>query len=108
MNEACTNLVDMFESVGFAWMRFSRCKNGMVVFNLRIFGSKIEDNIKIYISDHYVKNGCIQNLEGVPHNIGLESGEHKPLEANKTPIDSHVSSSDLMTFGIQTIEDLLS
>lgn len=108
MNVACTDLVDMFENAGFAWMRFSRSKNGMVVFNLRILGSKFEDSIKVYISDHYIKNGRIRNLEGVPHNIGLESGDLKPNEIKKVQTDHNVSSSELMSFGIKTIEDLLS
>jgi len=108
MHEACTNLLDMFENAGFAWMRFGRVKKGIVVFNLRMFGSKLEDNIKTYISDHYVKNGNIQNLEGVPHNLGLENGVYESIKIQKKKIiNIPVESSDLSLLGIQTLDDIL-
>ena len=107
--EACTNLLDMFENTGFAWMRFGRVKKEMAVFNLRVFGSKREDNIKIYISDYYIKNGDIQNLEGVPHKIGLENGIYESIQLQKKEIiNIPVELKDLNLLGIQSLEDISS
>jgi hypothetical protein len=109
MYEACTNLLDMFEDAGFAWMRFVRSKKGVTVFSLRMFGSKLEDNIKLYISDHYIKNGDIQNLEGVPHKLGLENGVYERIQIQKKEIiNIPVESKDLSLLGIQSLEDILS
>ena len=108
MREACTNLLDTFESTGFAWMRFARSKKGIAVFNLRMFGSKLEDSIKIYFSDEHIKNGSIQNLEGVPHKLGLENGVYESIQIQKKEIiNIPVESKDLNLLGIQTLEDIL-
>ena len=108
MFEACTNMIDMFENAGFAWMRFDRVKKGIVVFNLRILGSKLEDSIKFYISDSYITNGDISNLEGVPHRLGLENGVYESIQVQKKEIiNIPVESKDLSILGIQTLEDIL-
>jgi hypothetical protein len=108
MYEACTNMIDMFENAGFAWMRFDRVKKGIVVFNLRMLGSKLEDSIKFYISDSHITNGDISNLEGVPHRLGLESGIYESVQVQKKEIiNIPVESKDLSILGIQTLEDIL-
>lgn len=105
--EKCTNMIDLFESSGFAWMRFAGVNNktGTIRFQIRVWGSKLEDHIKLYVNkDLY---GHIKNLEGVPHNLGLESGNFSQDITTKEKIEIDVSQEDLTSLGIQTLEDLI-
>ena len=61
-----------FDQKGFAWMRFSSASIDHISFNLRHKGSKLEDSIVFNASYDNMKE--IENLEGVPHKLGLESG----------------------------------
>jgi len=103
-----SNMLDLFENAGIAWMRFSGVNNKSkhIRFQLRIWGSKLEENIKIYV--HACDYSFIENLEGVPHNLGLESGNFILDETNKKEkIDIAISSDELNNLGIQTLEDIL-
>lgn len=104
----CSRMIDLFEDTGIAWMRFAGVNNKSKVirFQLRVWGSKLEDHIKLRISnDDYTH---ISNLEGVPHNLNLESGNFLEDEIlKKEIINIPVSSEDLKTLGIQTLEDIL-
>ncbi len=104
----CTSMIDLFENTGIAWMRFAGVNNKSKVirFQLRIWGSKLEDHIKIRIdSNDY---SYISNLEGVPHNLNLESGNFLEDEiVKKEIINIPVSNKDLKNLGIQTLEDIL-
>lgn len=68
-----SDLVDLFEQAGFIWMRFSGASSNHVSFNLRHKGSKLENSIVYNVSYDVLDN--IENLEGVPHKLGLESGD---------------------------------
>ena len=108
--ERCSNMLDLFKDTGISWVRFAGVNNKTksLRFQIRIWGSKLEDHIKIYLNEDIYKKGCISNLEGVPHNLGLESGnfsEEKIIPKEKINIE--VSSEELQSFGIQTLEDLL-
>jgi hypothetical protein len=105
--EEHTNMIDMFENEGFAWMRFGSISKQKVVFHLRTKGSKLDYHIKVYIDSADVLNGKISNLDGVPHKIGLEPGIFEDLKLKKELIDIPVSKEDLRNLGIQTIEDLI-
>ena len=104
----CSSMIDLFENSGIAWMRFAGVNNKLNVirFQLRVWGSKLEDHIKIRIdSDDYK---YITNLEGVPHNLNLESGNFLDDEiVKKEIVNIPVSSSDLKELGIQSLEDIL-
>lgn len=101
----CIDLYDLFEQTGFAWMRYSSCKDSSMVFDLRFNGSKLEDKVKCYIP---LALSCyIKNLDGVPHKLGLESGIFEANKKVKDPGDTEVSREDLLSFGIQSIEDLI-
>ena len=104
----CSSMIDLFENTGIAWMRFAGVNNKSKVirFQLRIWGSKLEEHIKIRIdSNDY---SYISNLEGVPHNLNLESGNFLEDEIEKKEIiNIPVSSKDLRDLGIQTLEDIL-
>jgi len=105
--EKCTNMIDLFESSGFAWMRFAGVNNktDTIRFQIRVWGSKLEDHIKLYVNKDLYDH--IKNLEGVPHNLGLESGNFSQDIVNKEKIEIDVSQEDLTSLGIQTLEDLI-
>ncbi len=104
----CTNLLDIFEEAGFAWMRFGSISKNKIRFHLRIKGSKLEDHIKIYIDSSYIFTGEIKNLEGVPHKLNLESGNFEEECIVKKVIEKPVSKEELHSVGIKTLEDILS
>ena len=108
MYEKCSGMIDLFENTGIAWMRFAGVNNksNVIRFQLRIWGSKLEDHIKIRIdSDHYK---YISNLEGVPHSLNLESGNflNDQIE-RKEIVNIPVSNSELKELGIQSLEDVI-
>ena len=100
------DLLDLFEQTGFAWMRYSSARKGQMIFDLRFRGSKVEDCVKCYIPSALINH--IENLEGVPHKLGLESGDFREeVSKKKIVIDQHVTVEELSTFGIQSIESML-
>ena len=101
-----TNLLDTFEAAGFAWMRFGSVSKNSLRFHLRTKGSKLENHIKLYIDPVYMFTGRIENLEGVPHKLGLEPGVFEESIV-KEKIDIEVSKEELSNFGIQKLEDLI-
>lgn len=104
----CSSMLDLFEDTGIAWMRFAGVNNKSktIRFQLRVWGSKLEDHIKLRISNNDYAH--ISNLEGVPHNLNLESGNFLEDEIlKKEIINIPVSSEDLKDLGIQTLEDIL-
>lgn len=106
--EECSNMLDLFESSGFAWVRFVSSSKGFSSFQIRTKGSKLEEHIKVKIDNIHIVNGNIQNLEGVPHKLNLESGNFLTDSIyKKEKIDIDVSSKDLESFGIQTLENIL-
>ncbi len=107
MFKECTNMIDLFENAGFAWIRFISSSKGFSKFQIRIEGSKLEDHIKVRIDNMHLLNNNVVNLEGVPHNLGLESGDFKSEKSSKEVIDIPVSSGELNSVGIMSIEDLL-
>lgn len=105
--EECTNLLDVFENSGFAWMRFGSVSNNKVTFHLRVKGSKSEERINLIVCASEIFNGNIENLDGVPHRLGLEPGVFINKKINNTLNDNKiVSKEELNDFGIQLIEDL--
>jgi hypothetical protein len=104
----CTNLLDTFESAGFAWMRFDSVSKSNLRFKLRTKGSKLEHHIKFYTDSCYINRGYIKNLEGVPHRLGLESGNFEEENVVKEVIEKPVSKEELHSVGIKTLEDILS
>lgn len=104
----CSSMIDLFEDTGIAWMRFAGVNNKSkaIRFQLRIWGSKLEDHIKIRIDNSQYSH--ISNLEGVPHNLNLESGNFLEDQIEKKEIiNIPVSNEDLKELGIQTLEDML-
>ena len=102
-----SNMLDLFESSGIAWVRFGSSSKGYTKFHLRLWGSKLDKHIKIYIDNHYVNDKFIQNLEGVPHNLGLESGLLRNDISIKEKIEKEVSKDELDMLGIISIDDIL-
>ena len=106
--EECSNMLDLFESSGFAWIRFISSSKGFSKFQIRTKGSKLEDHIKVKIDNVHIMNGNVQNLEGVPHKLNLECGNFLNNKINKREkIDIVVNSEELDYFGIQTLENIL-
>lgn len=103
----CSNMIDIFESAGFAWMRFSSSSKGFSKFQIRTKGSKLEDHIKVRIDNINLLNNNVVNLEGVPHNLGLETGIFENNKSIKEIIDIPVNDEDLDAIGIIKLEDLL-
>jgi len=102
-----SNMLDLFESSGIAWIRFGSSSKGYTKFHLRLWGSKLDKHIKIYIDNHYVNDKFIQNLEGVPHNLGLESGLLRNDISIKEKVEKVVSKDELDMLGIISIDDIL-
>ena len=102
-----SNMLDLFESAGIAWIRFGSSSKGYTKFHLRLWGSKLDKHIKIYIDNYYVNDRFIQNLEGVPHNIGLESGLASNDIFIKQKVEKEVAKDELDMFGIISIDDIL-
>lgn len=105
MFKDCTNLLDLFENANIAWMRFYSTTKNIVTFHLHIGGSQTQNFIKFRIDKDELK--YLDNLEGVPHNLGLESGNFNNDFACKEKILGNVSKEELENLGIQTLEDLL-
>ena len=105
--EECSNLLDIFIDKGFAWMRFGSVSNNKIKFHLRTKGSKSEHHIKVYVNPADLLNGNITNLEGVPHNLGLEPGifEEK-IEKKKFEVKEYIPLSE-KSDNILSLEDLL-
>ena len=55
----------------------------------------------------HLLNDNVANLEGVPHNLNLESGIFESEKSFKEIIDIPVDSEELSSIGILKIEDLL-
>lgn len=102
-----SNLLDIFESAGFAWMRFSSAYKNKIRFQLRTKGSKLEHHINFSIENFHLFNGNITNLEDVPHRIGLEPGVFKVDQHKPQKTEEFVSKDELRNFGIQTLEEVL-
>jgi hypothetical protein len=103
-----SNMLDLFKSSGIAWLRFGSSSKGNTKFHLRLWGSKLDEHIKIYVDNHYLNDKFIQNLEGVPHKLGLEEGSFaEETLTKKEIINVPVSKEELNSFGIQTLEDVL-
>ena len=102
-----TNLIDLFETNKLAWMRFSRANKEQVTFSLRYNGSKSEECILFFVNYSDIK--LLENLEGVPHHLGLEVGTFNAIEVSvkKDALEEDITSSELNLFGIQTLEDIL-
>ena len=105
MFKSCTNLLDLFENSNLAWMRFYSATKNTITFHLHIGGSQTQKFIKLRIDKDYLK--YIDNLEGVPHKLGLESGKFNDEFLQKEKIEGTVSKEELNSLGIQTLEDLL-
>tara|TARA_S200000501_G_C20776018_1_gene722718 strand:+ start:672 stop:1316 length:645 start_codon:yes stop_codon:yes gene_type:complete len=106
--EECSNMIDLFESTGFAWIRFISSSKGFSKFQIRTKGSKLESHIKVRIDNIHIVNGNIQNLEGVPHKLNLECGNFFINKINKKEkIDIVINPEELDCFGIQTLENIL-
>ena len=105
-----SNMLDLFESTGIAWMRFAGINNksGHIRFQIRLWGSKLDNHVKVYIDKDYYTKGFVENLEGVPHNLNLECGNFSEVEFKKKTItEIDINPEELNAFGIQTIEDLI-
>lgn len=103
-----TNILDLYNNAGFAWMRFGSSSKGKTTFHLRHMGSKLEDHIKVKIDDHLVNDQYLENLQGVPHNLNLEEGFYsKDNYQKKSFDDNEVSKEELGAFNITSIEDIL-
>lgn len=100
-----TDLFDQFETAGFAWLRYSGTNKTHINLHARYNGSKNEDHYKVQIPIALVNQ--IQNLEGVPHKLGLETGDKQEEVSSKDIIDIPVSKEELVSFGIQTLSDVL-
>jgi hypothetical protein len=103
-NKVGEDLLDMFETAGFAWLRFSNTNKNFIKLHARYNGSKNEDHIKVNIPTALCN--YVENLDGVPHKIGIESGTRDKVELKEID-DTPVTKEELSSFGIQTLEDLL-
>lgn len=92
-----TNLIDLFTEAGFAWLRFSGSNFNNASFDLRYNGSKLEDSVMFRVDYNNIEE--VKNLEGVPHHLGLETGDftvkyikNESLNGDHTSINSNIIS----------------
>lgn len=105
-NNDVTDLIDLFETNKIVWMRYNNSNRANVVFNLRYKGSKLEDSIHYNVAYHELEE--IQNLEGVPHRLGLESGNFSEDKISIKRIDTlEEESTSTFNLNIININDLL-
>lgn len=103
-----SNMIDLFESSGIAWIRFGSSSKGYTNFHIRLWGSKLDRHIKVYLDNYFIDNKFLQNLEGVPHRLGLESGYlNNNNNTIKEKVIKKVSKDDLEKLGIISINDIL-
>jgi hypothetical protein len=103
-----SNMIDLFESSGIAWIRFGSSSKGYTNFHIRLWGSKLDRHIKVYLDNYFIDNKFLQNLEGVPHRLGLESGYlNNNNNSIKEKVIKKVSKDDLEKLGIISINDIL-
>lgn len=104
-----TNITDLFDEAGFAWIRFGSSSKGKTTFHLRYRGSKSEDHLKVRVEDSLVSDEYLVNLEGVPHKLNLEEGFYEKSDFNKKVINdgTEVSKEELSIFNITSLEDIL-
>ena len=103
--EKSLDLIDMYETAGFAWLRYSGTNKLHINFHARYNGSKNEDHFKVRIPIALINQ--IENLEGVPHRLGLETGVMQETVTKKEVIDVPVTKEELNNLGIQTLQDIL-
>ena len=104
-DNSAMNLLDLFEEAGFAWMRYASCRNNVAVFDLRVDGSKLERSIKCCIPFSHLSH--LENLDGVPHKLGLEEGIFCVDTVKKVILDKEVNKQELTSFGIIPLEDIV-
>lgn len=93
---------DMFDSLGMAWLRYGGINKKGIQLHLRYFGSKNIEHEKIYVSKSDLNR--LINLVGVPHRVGLESGDKIDFTVKKKSLDDpKVDTNDFFTL----IEDVL-
>lgn len=83
---------DMFDSFGMAWLRYGGINKKGIQLHLRYFGSKNIEHEKIYVSKSDLKK--LTNLVGVPHKLGLESGDKIELTSKKKKEDDPIVESN--------------
>ena len=102
--EKYSSLLDLFILNGFGWVRYSGSNSKTTIFKIRYLGGKNEEGINFKLSNEIASR--LENLEGVPHKLGLEDGLNKN-NVIKQKIEVEVSKEELDTLGIQTIESFL-
>lgn len=104
--EKSVDLIDMYETTGFAWLRYSGVNKTHINFHARYKGSKNEDHFKVKIPIALINQ--LENLEGVPHRLGLEEGSlEEEVLIKKEILNVPISNEELNSFGIQTLEEIL-
>lgn len=77
-----TSYKDIFEDNKFCWARYAGISDTKgVQFHVRVYGSKNIEHIKLYTDLNTAYN--LDMLEGVPHKLGLETGD-KIIQNKKT------------------------
>ena len=102
--EKYSSLLDLFILNGFGWVRYSGSNSKTTIFKIRYLGGKNTVGINFKLRNEIAAG--LENLEGVPHKLGLEDGLNKNI-SEKQKIEIEVSKEELETFGIQTIESFL-
>ena len=83
---------DMFDSAGFAWLRYAGINKKGIQLHLRYFGSKNIEHLKIYVEKRDLKK--LSNLDGVPHKLELESGDKISFTQKKKKEDDPIVESN--------------
>mgnify|MGYP001491538552 CR=1 FL=1 len=97
-------ILDLFTSKGFGWVRYSGSNSRTTNFKIRYLGGKNTKGINLSLNNETAIN--LENLEGVPHKLGLEEGIFEK-SIKKEKIEIEVSKEELNSFGIQTLESFL-
>lgn len=103
------DLKDLFETTGFAWLRFGGVNKKHSVFHVRFKGSKLENHIKLDLS--YNEALECKLLNGTPHKLGFESGNfilNQKEEKEKVGVPESFDESNigLNIVSIKSLKDL--
>jgi len=103
------DLKDLFETTGFAWLRFGGVNKKHSVFHVRFKGSKLENHIKLDLS--YNEALECKLLNGTPHKLGFESGNfilNQKEEKEKVGVPDSFDESNigLNIVSIKSLKDL--
>lgn len=103
LKENCQEYMDIFQNLGFAYLRYYRTYSFKTAFEVRVNGSLKSSPVKLFV-DHS-KALELEFLEGTPISVGLELGSRNKLSPKK--INTNCNPEDIGDLPFQNINDII-